>query len=274
GYRSAMYRLNELLDKPVGDPVSLPDAADIAETIINHQSVLDALFSRDPLSDQYADFLVEEMMSHAPELQQLSLAGEMIDRQKSMQIRKMYLPEVALIGNADQAFVREGVIRNPQLPVPPPPDDITWNLGLRVSIPLFEGGRKRAEIEKAAIGQEKIAWQRKDLLNKMEAGIRTNVQFLKASYRELELSEAAAKAAGENFQAVQDAYVQGMANAAQVADAQSVMVRTRTMAMGSKYQYLLDYVKTERLQGRFLFLEDDMEKSLYINRLLEGLRTE
>ncbi len=274
GYRSAMYRLNELLDKPVGDPVSLPDAADIAETIINHQSVLDALFSRDPLSDQYADFLVEEMMSHAPELQQLSLAGEMIDRQKSMQIRKMYLPEVALIGNADQAFVREGVIRNPQLPVPPPPDDITWNLGLRVSIPLFEGGRKRAEIEKAAIGQEKIAWQRKDLLNKMEAGIRTNVQFLKASYRELELSEAAAKAAGENFQAVQDAYVHGMANAAQVADAQSVMVRTRTMAMGSKYQYLLDYVKTERLQGRFLFLEDDMEKSLYINRLLEGLRTE
>ncbi|HAX95902.1 MAG TPA: TolC family protein, partial [Prolixibacteraceae bacterium] len=77
GYRSAMYRLNELLDKSVGDPVSLPDAADIAETIINHQSVLDALFSRDPLSDQYADFLVEEMMSHAPELQQLSLAGEM-----------------------------------------------------------------------------------------------------------------------------------------------------------------------------------------------------
>ena len=63
----------------------------------------------------------------------------------------MYLPEVALVGSADQAFVREGVIRNPQLPVPPPPDDITWNLGLRVSIPIFEGGRKKNEIQKAAI---------------------------------------------------------------------------------------------------------------------------
>lgn len=273
-YRSAMFHLNELLNKPIGDPVSLPDSVNITDAVIHHQSVLETFFRRDPLSDQYANFLIHEMLSHAPEFQQLSLAGEMIDRQKSMQIRKMYLPEVALIGNADQAFVREGVIRNPQLPVPPPPDDITWNLGLRVSIPLFEGGRKKQEIEKATIGQEKIAWQRKDLLNKMEAGIRSNVQFLKASYRELALSETAAKAASENFQALQDAYVQGMANAAQVADAQSVMVRTRTMAMGSEYQYLLDYVKTERLQGRFLFLEDEIEKSLYVSRLLGSLETE
>ena len=273
-YRSAMFRLNELLNKPVGDPVSLPDSVDITHAVIHHQSVLETFFRRDPLSDQYAAFLVHEMLSHAPELQQLSLAGEMIDRQKSMQIRKMYLPEVALIGNADQAFVREGVIRNPQLPVPPPPDDITWNLGLRVSIPLFEGGRKREEMQKAAIGLEKIDLQRNDLLNKMETGIRSNVQFLKASYRELELSEAAAKAASMNFQAVQEAYVQGLANAAQLADAQSVMFRTRTMAMGSKYQYLLDYIKTERLQGRFLFLEDEVEKSLYVSRLLSSLKTE
>ena len=274
GYHSAMFRLNELLNKPVGDLVSLPDSADITDAVIHHQSVLETFFSRDPISDQYADFLVHEMLAYAPELQQLSLAGEMIDRQKSMQIRKMYLPEVALIGNADQAFVREGVIRNPQLPVPPPPDDITWNLGLRVRIPLFEGGRKREEIQKAAIGLEKIDLQRNDLLNKMEAGIRSNVQFLKASYRELELSEAAAKAASENFQAVQEAYVQGLANAVQVADAQSVMFRTRTMAMGSKYQYLLDYIKTERLQGRFLFLEDELEKSLYVSRLLNSLKSE
>jgi hypothetical protein len=46
------------------------------------------------------------------------------------------------------------------------------------------------------------------------------------------------------------------------------------MAMGSKYQYLLDYIKTERLQGRFLFLEDELEKSLYVSRLLNSLKSE
>ena len=186
----------------------------------------------------------------------------------------MYLPEVALIGNADQAFVREGVIRNPQLPVPPPPDDITWNLGLRVSIPIFEGGRKRNEMQRATIEQDKIAWQKDDLLNKLETGIRSNVQFLQASYREMELSENAARAAEDNFYTSQDAYAQGMVNVAQLTDAQSVMIRTLQMALGSRYQYILDYIKTERLQGKFFFLEDESEKAQYTNRLVNYLTEE
>lgn len=271
GYKSAMYRLNELLNLPVGNTIATPDSADIGEIIVLHQHILDSYFSNPELTEKYSGFLVNEMMAHSPELLQLNTAGEMIDRKKTMQLRQMYLPEVALIGSADQAFVREGVIRNPQLPVPAPPDDITWNLGLRVSIPVFEGGRKRDEVQRATIEQDKIAWQKEDLINKMEAGIRTNVQFLQASYRELELSEKAAHAAGDNFKTIQDAYSQGMVDVAQLIDAQSVMIRTRQKALVSRYQYVLDYIKTERLQGKFSFLDDENEKSLYAGRLLNFL---
>jgi outer membrane protein TolC len=274
GYKAAMYRLNEMLNQPVGNTISTPDSAGIGETVIHNQQILDSYFNNPNLTEKYAGFLINEMLAHSPELQQLATAGEMIDRQKSMKIRQMYLPEVALIGSADQAFVREGVIRNPQLPVPPPPDDITWNLGLRVSIPLFEGGRKRNEMQRATIEQDKIAWQKDDLLNKLETGIRSNVQFLQASYREMELSENAARAADENFYTIQDAYAQGMVNVAQLTDAQSVMIRTRQMALGSRYQYILDYIKTERLQGKFFFLEDEFERTQYTNRLLNYLTQE
>ncbi|HPE42819.1 MAG TPA: TolC family protein [Bacteroidales bacterium] len=160
------------------------------------------------------------------------------------------------------------------MPVPPPPDDITWYLGLRVSMPLFEGGKKRNEKQRATIEQDKIAWQKEDLLNKLEKGIRSNVQFLQASYREMELSENASQAADENFYTIQDAYAQGMVNVAQLADAQSVMIRTRQMALGSRYQYFLDYIKTERLQGKFIFLEDESEKTQYTKRLLNYLTEE
>ncbi len=274
GYKATMYRLNELQNQPVGNTIATSDSADIGETIIHNQQILDSYFNNPNLTEKYAGFLINEMLAHSPELQQLATAGEMIDRQKSMKIRQMYFPEVALIGNADQAFVREGVIRNPQLPVPPPPDDITWNLGLRISIPIFEGGRKSNERQRATIEQDKIAWQKEDLLNKLETGIRTNVQFLQASYREMELSENAARAAGENFHAIQDAYAQGMVNVAQLTDAQSVMIRTQQMAHGSRYQYILDYIKTERLQGKFFFLEDESEKAQYTNRLLNYLTEE
>ena len=274
GYKAAMYRLNELLNQPVGNTIATPDSANIGETVIHNQQILDLYFNNPNLTEKYAGFLINEMLTHSPELQQLATAEEMIDRQKSMKIRQMYLPEVALIGNAEQAFVREGVIRNPQLPVPPPPDDITWNLGLRVSIPIFEGGRKRNEMQRATIEQDKIAWQKNDLLNKLETGIRSNVQFLQASYREMELAENAARAADQNFYTIQDAYAQGMVNVAQLTDAQSVMIRTRQMALGSRYQYILDYIKTERLQGKFFFLEDESEKVQYTNRLLNYLTEE
>jgi outer membrane protein len=270
-FKASMYRLNELLDQPVGQAISTPDSADLSQTVIHHQQILDSYFSDTKLTGKYADFIIDEMLSHSPELQKLTTAGEMIDRQKSMKIRQMYLPEVALIGSADQAFVREGIIRNPQLPVPPPPDDITWNLGLRLSIPIFEGGRKRTEVQQATIEKDKIAWQKEDLLNKLETGIRSNVQFLQASYREMELSENAARTAEDNFRTVQDAYAQGMADVTQLTDAQSVMMRTRQMALGSRYQYILDYIKTERLQGKFTFLDDESEKTLYVNRLLNYL---
>lgn len=274
GYKAAMYRLNELLNQPVGNTIPTPDSVDIGETIIHNQQIMNSCFNNPKLTEKYAGFLINEMRTHSPELQQLATAEEMIDRQKSMKIRQMYLPEVALIGNADQAFVREGVIRNPQLPVPPPPDDITWNLGMHISIPIYGGGRKRNEIQRTTIEKDKIAWQKDDLLNKLESGIRSNVQFLQASYREMELSENAARAAEKNFYTIQDAYAQGMANVAQLTDAQSVMIRTRQMANGSRYQYILDCIKTERLQGKFFFLEDESEKAQYTIRLLKYLTEE
>jgi hypothetical protein len=52
------------------------------------------------------------------------------------------------------------------------------------------------------------------------------------------------------------------------------MIRTRQMALGSRYQYILDYIKTERLQGKFFFLESESEKAQYTNRLLNYLTEE
>lgn len=273
-YATAMFGLNQVLNQPLNNTIATPDSLELSKTILPHQSILDSYFSNAHLAEKYAGFIIREMRTHAPELQQLSAASEMIDRQRTMKVRQMYLPEVALIGSADQAFLREGTIRNPNLPIPPPPDDITWNLGLRVSIPILTGGRKRTEIQRANIEQDRMVWQQENLVLTLERGIRSNVQFLQASYREQKLSKNAALAAEENYLVVRDAYAQGMVNAVQLTDAQAVMIRSRQMALGSQYQYMLDYIKTERLQGVFSFLEDESERALYTHRLLNYLTDE
>ncbi len=274
GYQATMYQLNELLNQPIGSSISTPDSSKIDKTIVPNQNILAHYFSNPNLTEKYADFLIAEMNVHSPELQQLVTAGEMIDRKKSMQIRQLFVPEVAMFGNADQAFVRDGTQKISNLPIPSPPDDITWNLGVRMSLPIFEGGRKKAEVHRATIEQDKITWQKNDLLNNMEKGLRSNVQLLKASFRELDLSKNAARAAEDNYKVVQDAYAQGVATVIQLIDAQNVMIQTRHMASSAYYQYIIDYIKAERLQGRFTFVTDEVQQQEYTNRLLNNLNNE
>ena len=274
GYSAAMYQLNELLNQPIGNTITTSDSFEIDKTIVPDQNILALYFNNPVLTEKYAGFLINEMHTWSPELQQVLTSGEMIDRKKSMQIRQMYIPEVALFAQADQAFIRDGTRAIPGLPIPPPPDDITWYLGVKMSIPLFEGGRRSTEVQRTTIEQDKIEWQKDDLLNKIERGLRSNVQLLKASYKELELTQQAARAAYDNYKIVQDAYAQGVATVVQLIDAQNVMNRSKYMAASAYYQYILDYIKTERMQGRFSFLTDETEQQEYTNRLFNYLYKE
>ncbi|MFA6759213.1 MAG: TolC family protein, partial [Bacteroidales bacterium] len=134
-----------------------------------------------------------------------------------------------------------------------------------------DGGRKREEVKKTKIEQEKIALEERNLLNKLSRAVFSNVQFLSASYKEVKLAERAFNAAQANYNMVQDAYLTGVVNISQLIDAQNAMLKTKIMALSAQYQYALDFIKTERLQGRYTFLDSKNEKNRYRNLMLTYL---
>jgi len=270
-YRTNMYQINQLLNNPIDENIKIPDSNSIDKSIVLNQDLLAKIFENPVLTEKYADFIIDEMRINSPEIQQLSKNKEIIEQKSLMYKRQSFIPEAALFAGADQAFVRNGVIVNQQLPVPPPPDDITWNAGIRLSIPIFEGGRKVAERQKSMLELDKLDFQKENIINQLESGIRANVQKLRTSFLELELSNNAAQAAEGNFNIVQDAYVQGVVDLIQLIDAQSVMIKTKYMANIAYYQYVLDYIQIERLQGKFTFLSTEKERKTYINRIQEYL---
>lgn len=270
-YKMAMYRLNEVLNYPIGKPVNTADTKILEQLILNNQDVLNLYFEQQISTERYSDFILKEMQQYSPELQQFENAEKTIERQKKMNVRQIFMPEVAFIAGADQAFIRNGTIGNPNLPIPAPPDDITWHMGVRVSIPIFEGGRKKTEIKRNLIEQNKISWQKEEFNNKIELAIRSSVQLLQTSYNEVKLSENAARAAEDNFRLTQNAYIQGVINVTQLIDAQNAMTKTRLLALNARSQYVLNIIATERLQGRFSFLEPDAKQAEYKQRLINHL---
>lgn len=270
-YKSAMYRLNEVLGMPLSNQISTPDTFTVSEIVTHSQEVMELFMGNVNGTSKYMQLIIDQMYSNSPELMVMQSAGDIADRKLSMYQTQQYVPEVALIAGADQAFIREGVIRNPQLPIPPPPDDITWNLGIRLSIPIFDGGRKREEIKKTRIEQDKLVMEESDLKNKLTMAVMSNVQFLSASYKEVKLAQRAYNAASANYKMVQDAYLTGVANISQLIDAQTVVTKTKIMALSAQYQYALDFIKTERLQGKYTFLDSENQKQMYRDLMITYL---
>lgn len=265
--RSAEYKLNQLLNRPVRQSVVVSNSADLMELVVAHQDLMTQCLGDPFLTDSYADFLMERMQLNAPELMRMKTAGDIAERKRKSMVRNGFLPEVALGAGAAQAFVREGVIDNAQFPVPAPPDDLTWNVGLSLSFPLFTGTKRSTELKRIVLEQEKIEWQKEDLLTNFQTGLHSAVQHLQASHKDLGLTEAAVRAAEANYEVVEQAYTEGATNVAALIDAQNVMLRTQTLASNARYRYLMNYVRVERLQGSYSFLMDREAYQEYVDAL-------
>ncbi|UBM62709.1 TolC family protein [Candidatus Sulfidibacterium hydrothermale] len=264
-YRTSMYNINQQLNSKIDNTINIPDSVD--KSILVNQDILTRIFKNPNLTEKYASFIIEEMKTNSPELQQLQALAEIINRKRKLYKKQWYIPELALVAGAEQAFIRNGTIQPPNMPVPPPPDDMTYNLGISLRIPIFQGGKSSAEAKKSVIETNKIKNQKDELINQLEVGIRTSVQKLRTSYFELELSKNAAKAAEDNYKTVQDAYSRGAANSIQLIDAQNVMTRIKHLANIAYYQYVLDFIQVQRYQGKFIFLSPEEEQMAYTKRL-------
>ena len=270
-YKSTLYQLNKILNQPIDKDYILEDELQIDQAIILNENILVPFFTNELFTESYADFLLDEMKSFSPEIGRLDMALQLTERKMKSQNRRYYLPELVGFAGTDYTFLRNGVITNPQLPVPPAPDDITWNTGFSLKFSVFEGSRKKYNLQQSKIKMEDLDYTKSEVLNNLEQGIRANTQKVSVSYRSVELSENAKEAAQKNFESVQEAYKQGVIDVIQLLDAQNVMLNTSLLATKSYYQYVLDFLQLERLTGKYNFLESVTKQEEYNVRLSQFL---
>ena len=270
-YKSTLYQLNKILNQPIDKDYTIGEEENIDQDIILAQNELILFFTNELFTEKYADFLLEEMNSSSPEIGRLDMAIQLTERKMKSQSRRYYLPELVGFAGTDYTFLRNGVITNPRLPVPPPPDDVTWNTGFSLKFSVFEGSRKKYNLQQSKIEKEELDYTKSEVLNNLEQGIRVNTQKVSVSYRSVALSENAKEAAQKNFESVQEAYKQGVVDVTQLLDAQNVMLNTSLLATKSYYQYVLDYLQLERLTGKYNFLESATKQEEYNLRLSQFL---
>ncbi|MCP4118251.1 MAG: TolC family protein [Desulfobacteraceae bacterium] len=253
----AYTELNRLIGLAQSDKRPLEDLARRSHAVLGEDlSMLQERFNNPSDFRIFQDFMVEESLENAPEIKQLDAALKAYDRRLLSGKRAFYMPTVGFEAEVTQRFAESGAGQE-GLSIPgmelPQADETDWSVALSLSYPLFEGGSKRATVEKSCVSLKRLKSERLAALQRIEQRVRTRMMQNHTSYSNIGLSREAASAADKSLALAQDAYQRGVGSILDLIDAQNASQVSNQLAATSIYQFYNDYIRTRRAAGRLGF---------------------
>jgi len=190
--------------------------------------------------------------------------------------RAYWSPNVNLYGDLGNTLAKNGSgsdFDRSQLPSSLAPlfnevDDTYWAVGLNVSLPLYEGGAKKALKIKALETTHQLEFSRNQVGNKIAENIRGSLVAIGASYPAIDLTKLSAASAQKNLELVVDNYTKGRMSIVELLDAQNASLNTKIMAENAVYDFFVDFITTERAAGQYSIFMTAQEKENWVQEFL------
>tara|TARA_R110002096_G_scaffold4501_46_gene21366 strand:+ start:7207 stop:10386 length:3180 start_codon:yes stop_codon:yes gene_type:complete len=131
-------------------------------------------------------------------------------------------------------------------------------VGFQFSLPLFEGGRRTAEVERQRAVIRQLAAQRENALELIEQRTYAAVHGISAAHPNIRFSRLGLEASEKTYESVQEKYSQGAASILDLLDAQSALLTQRQQAAIATYSYLQ---QIHRLQRSIAWFEHEKSAS-------------
>ena len=266
--KSVQYQLNQILNRPVDEDFEVVEAD--KEDYLNQlfDARLSSIIENPGTLKLLSDFLADEAHANMPELKQIELSLQAQQRMLKSNKRAMYMPSVAFVANYDYPISIVNAATPPPIPGLEFTLNPTWNASFVASIPIFTGNSRRQQIKKSELSVYQLEDQQQDLKNKLELQVRSNLEMLQTSLRNVQLNNKAADSAKNNVDIVQDLYNEGQINITTLIDAQNAYFSAEINATNSLYTFLTDLFVLERSTGKYLSLGTEEQRNDFISRFL------
>ncbi len=271
--RIAGVALNRLLNRPLEEPFGTVEAG-LNDPGLLRTATFETYFGRALAFSRFRDFLAREALAASPELRQLDAAVAAAERAVLAARRALRRPQVEARGDVTAI----GALEMGSLPIQPPLPDrlagyLNWTAGVSASLPLFEGGARRAARTQADRELEEWRLRRRAAAERIEERVRSAAHLAGASFAGIELADAALDAARRNFDLVTDAYEQGVVPILDLLDAQQAALLAGLEAANAVYDHLIDQMAVQRALGRFRFFMNPEESAAFGARLRAHIET-
>jgi outer membrane protein TolC len=213
---------------------------------------------------QFEALTLEHAMSRSPEVRQLDqlILGQ--ERAVTSARRAFFLPDLGLAASDSELTQRSGA---GSTVLPGGPDDESWSVSLRATLPIFTGGGNSATLSRAKYQQRQLEAQRAAVIDSVRARAQVALERVSASHPSIALSAEAASAARENYSSVTEAYSRGIVTVTELIDAQDAALSSDLAQADAKYTFLIDFVSVLRASGSFDLLLDPGSRSAWYDEV-------
>jgi len=198
---------------------------------------------KDYEQDLYKELLsVDSSLDSNSDLKQFDIQNNQL--KKTLELyRAQYLPVIAITGNYMYMSMNNDFKFG----------DYKWNpystVGLSLSIPLFDGFKKRNDIKQTKVSLEQMEWQRQDIVRNLELAVKNNVNNM-SNYVEQVLSTKDVVAQAEKgYEISQKLYDTGMGTLLDLNDAQLGLTQASLAFNQAIYNFLASKADLDKTLG-------------------------
>lgn len=265
--RQGYFTINQLMNQSISKEIDIVDA-ELSEGVFKNYKYEDfyTILDNPKLQPFLIEFLVDEAKKNAPELKNINYNLNANDRTYRLNDTGRFIPTVALQGQYNLALSQSGVGSTIPTGFPVAPDG-TYNVGLNVSIPIFNQNLRNINKQTAIIQGEQLTYEKENIELSVEKNVNDIILDLTGQIANIEISKVAESTAKESLELTQNAYKEGAVPVIQLIDAQTNYLQAQLGRATATYNYLLTSMQLERAIGYFFLVHTEAENQEFIQRI-------
>ena len=191
----------------------------------------------------YAELLrIDTSLVWNSDLRQLDLRGRQLE--KSLELYKsQYYPTIAVTGNYMYMSMNNDFRFG----------DYKWNpystIGLSISIPIFDGFKKRNDIRQTRISIEQMKWQREDIVRNLNLAVSSNINNMSNYVEQVLSTKDVVAQARKGYEIARKLYDTGMGTLLDVNTAQLGLTQASLAFNQAIYNFLTSKAELDKTLG-------------------------
>ena len=288
----AQLALKQILNIPMIYLINVKDISlDDESRLISNEKYRELL--EDPLSyDLLTDYLVNYGLKKSYDIQMLRQIIDAKERSRTSLQLSRFIPTISAFGSISKTFYKSDIKSpfslkfpdppaslSPDIPIYigqifssfsiPLPNDVDWNVGINLSLNIFNGLSTTAQIEQSDLEISQLKLQLKSLEDKIALSIRSEMENLKAKNFGVTQSQIQMEAANQTLKIVSDSYSRGAVPILYLLDAQAAALNAQQVSANSLYDFFISYMQLQRATGQYNVLMSDEEREALIKDINE-----